>query len=139
MKKGKIEKTVTIEQAEFIKAKPFEVYDAFTDPKRHSEFTGAEATGEPKVGGEFTAWDGYISGKHLKLENGKRILQEWVTTEWPDGRASSLLELAFEAKGDGTQVTLTHSKVPAEQAEEYRQGWIDFYWKPLKKYFEKKK
>ena len=26
--------------------------------------------------------------------------------------------------------------VPAEQADSYRQGWIDFYWKPLKGYFQ---
>jgi hypothetical protein len=29
--------------------------------------------------------------------------------------------------------------VPAEQAEEYRQGWIDNYWDLLKEYFLKKK
>jgi hypothetical protein len=33
---------------------------------------------------------------------------------------------------------MIHSKVPVEQAESYRQGWIDFYWEPLKKYFDKK-
>jgi len=138
MKKEKTDKTVTIEQTEFIRAKPQPVYEAFADPKKHSEFTGAEATGEPKVGGEFTAWDGYISGKYLKLEKGKKIKAEWTTTEWPDSCVPSLLELTFAAKGDGTQVTLTHSKVPEDQAKDYEQGWIDFYWKPLKKYFEKR-
>ena len=37
------------------------------------------------------------------------------------------------------EITMHHSDVPAEQAEEYRQGWIDNYWKPLKEYFEKQK
>jgi hypothetical protein len=32
---------------------------------------------------------------------------------------------------------MVHSNVPAEQADDYAQGWIDFYWKPLKEYFEK--
>jgi uncharacterized protein YndB with AHSA1/START domain len=136
MKKEKIKKTVTIEQTEFIKAKPVDVFNAFTDPKKHSEFTGAEATGNPKVGNEFIAWDGYISGKYLKLEKGKKIVAEWITTEWPDGFGPSLLEITFAEKGDGTQVTLKHSEVPVEQAESYKQGWIDFYWKPLKKYFK---
>jgi activator of HSP90 ATPase len=131
-------KTVTINQTEFIPATPEEVYDAFMNTDKHSEFTGSKATSEPKVGGKFTAWDGYISGKNLELEKGKRIVQEWETTEWPAGYAPSVLDLSFKRKGDGTELAMVHSKVPASQAESYRQGWIDAYWKPLKAYFEKK-
>jgi hypothetical protein len=32
---------------------------------------------------------------------------------------------------------MVHSKVPVEQGDEYAQGWIDFYWEPMKKYFKK--
>jgi activator of HSP90 ATPase len=52
------------------------------DPKKHSEFTGSKATGKPRVGSKFTAWDGYITGKNLKLVRGKKIVQEWKTTDW---------------------------------------------------------
>jgi len=134
-----MKKTTTIEQTEFIRAKPAEVYEAYVDPKKHSAFTGSEATGEPKEGGKFSAWDGYISGKFLKLEKGKRVVQEWVTTEWPEGYGASVVELSFLEKGDGTEIRMVHSKVPAEQAKSYERGWIDFYWKPMKKYFESKK
>lgn len=34
---------------------------------------------------------------------------------------------------------MVHSKVPAEQAQEYKKGWKEFYWEPLKKYFEEKR
>ena len=78
-------KTTTITQKVVIPAMPDEVYDAFTNAKKHSEFTGSKATGNPTVGSKFTAWDGYISGKNLELEKGKRIVQEWVTTDWPQG------------------------------------------------------
>lgn len=40
-------------------------------------------------------------------------------------------------KGDGTELTLVHTKVPAEQADLYREGWKEYYWKPLQRYFEK--
>jgi len=30
---------------------------------------------------------------------------------------------------------MIHAIVPAEQADAYRQGWIDFYWEPLDTYF----
>ena len=32
---------------------------------------------------------------------------------------------------------MVHSDIPANQEADLRQGWIDFYWKPLKDYFEK--
>ena len=129
--------TTTIKQTEFIPgAKPQEVYDALVDPRKHTEFTGAKATGQAKAGAKFTAWDGYITGKHLQLEPGKRLVQEWSTSEWPANAPPSQLEWTFLRKGDGTEVTMVHSGVPAEQAESYRQGWIDSYWEPLKQYFE---
>jgi hypothetical protein len=52
----------TITQKVLIPASPKQVYDAYTDPKLHSEFTDAKASGKPIVGGKFTTWDGYIFG-----------------------------------------------------------------------------
>jgi activator of HSP90 ATPase len=132
-------KTSAITQKVVIPASPEEVYDAFMDAKKHSAFTGAKATCDATVGGEFTAWDGYITGKNLELEKGKRIVQEWITTEWPAGYAPSRLEFTFRKVRGGTEITMTHSNIPEEQAEEYRQGWIDNYWEPLKNYFKKHK
>jgi activator of HSP90 ATPase len=130
--------TKTIKQTELIPAKPVDVYEALMDAKRHTEFTGSKATSDPRVGGEFTAWDGYIFGKNLQLERGKRIVQEWKTTEWPADYPPSIVEFTFKQTKNGTELTMVHQSVPAEQASSYRQGWIDFYWKPLKKYFKKK-
>lgn len=131
------QKTTTIKQTVFIPAKPMDVYTALIDEGKHIEFTGSKASIDPKVGGKFTAWDGYIFGKNLTLEKGKKIIQEWQTTEWPDF-PPSIVEFSFNKKGDGTELIMIQSKVPIEQAESYRQGWIDFYWEPLKKYFTKK-
>jgi activator of HSP90 ATPase len=132
-------KTKTIRQEELIPAEPIEVYEALLDAEKHSEFTGSKATSNSKVGSKFTAWDGYISGKNLKLEKGKRIVQEWKTTEWPAGCEPSIVEFTFKKAKKGTELTMVHSNVPAEQADSYRQGWIDSYWEPLKEYFKKKK
>lgn len=130
--------TRTIKQTQVIPAKPTEVYDALLDAKKHSEFTRSKATCEPKVGGKFTAWDGYIYGKNLELDKGKRIVQEWKTTEWPRNRPPSIVEFIFKEKGNDTELIMVHSNVPAEQADSYEQGWIEFYWNPLKEYFVKK-
>lgn len=125
----------TITQKVVVPAKPAEVYEAFLNPRKHAAFTGSPATGSPKVGGRFTAWDGYISGVNRKLVKGRVIVQDWQTTEWPEGAGPSTVTFTFNAVKGGTEVKMVHSKVPAEQADSYRQGWIDCYWQPLKAYF----
>jgi uncharacterized protein YndB with AHSA1/START domain len=130
------QEVTTIEQKVVIpKVSPKEVYDAFVDPKKHGKFTGSKATGKPVVGGKYTAWDGYIFGTFLELEDGRRVVQEWTTTDWAEGYGASKLELTFTAVPEGTEICMVHSTVPKEQADEIAEGWADFYWNPLKEYF----
>lgn len=128
----------TINQKVIIpKASPKQIYDAYVDSKKHSEFTHAKATGKPVIGGKYTSWDGYIFGKYLELKDGERVVQEWTTTDWEDGYGPSKLELTFKALPEGTEICMVHSNVPKEQAGEVEQGWVEFYWNPLKEYFDK--
>lgn len=126
----------TIRQTVVLEATPMEVYEAYVDPKKHTALTGESAEGAPRVGGKFAAGDGYIWGRYVSLEKGKEIIQEWETTEWPPGYPPSKLELKLSSKGGKTVLRMTHSKVPAEQAEYYAEGWREYYWGPLKKYFK---
>lgn len=131
-------KTRTIRQKVIIPASPEDVYDAFMDPKKHSAFTGGGASGSSKVGGEFSAWDGYITAKNLDLKNGEKIVQEWSTSEWPDGYPPSRLEITLKGVPEGTELTLLQSKVPSDQADDYDKGWHEHYWNHLNEYFRKK-
>lgn len=128
----------TINQKVIIpKVTPKQVYQAYTDPKLHSKFTESKATGKPKVGGKFTAWDGYIFGRYIELEEGKRVVQEWTSTDFPEGYPPSKLELTFREVPKGTEIALVHSDVPKDIADDAADGWEEFYWEPLKKYFKK--
>jgi activator of HSP90 ATPase len=125
----------TITQKVVVPAQPAEVFKAFVDPRVHAAFTGAAATGSARVGGRFSAWDGYISGVNRVVERSRRLVQDWKTTEWPEGAEPSQVEFVFKAVKGGTEIRMVHSQVPAGQADSYRQGWIDYYWEPLKAYF----
>jgi uncharacterized protein YndB with AHSA1/START domain len=126
-----------IEQRVFFEASPEAVYDALLDPKKHAEFTGSPATTSHEEGASFTAWGDYITGKNLELVKGEKIVQEWKTSEWPEGYPVSRLELILTAKNRGTQLEMIHSNVPAEQVSEYSGGWKSAYWEPLKEYLAK--
>lgn len=127
--------TRTIKQSVLLPATPVEVFDALVNAKKHAAFTGAPARSANKVGGKFTAWDGYISGRYLALVPGKKIVEEWRTNNWPADYPPSLIDFNFERSGAATRLTMIQSKVPAAQAAQYRQGWKDYYWTPLKRYF----
>jgi len=120
-----------------IPAKPSEVYKAWLSTKGHTAMTGSPARVDGKVGGKFSAWDGYIFGTTLELTPNERNLQAWRTTEFPEGVPDSRLEIIFEEVKGGTEITLAHSKTPEDQVEGYRQGWEDFYFKPMREYFGK--
>ena len=121
-----------------IPAKPSEVYKAWMSAKGHSAMTGSPAKVEGKVGGRFTAWDGYIFGTTLELSPNKRIIQAWRTTEFPDDAPDSRVEILLEEVDGGTKLTLSHSNMPEDQVDDYRQGWEDFYFKPMREYFEQR-
>jgi activator of HSP90 ATPase len=118
-------------------ASPEQVYKAWLSSEEHSAFTGSQAVIEPEVGGKFTAWDGYILGKNLELGPYHRILQAWRTTDFPADSPDSKLEISLKAVKRGTKLTLVHTEIPEGQAEEYLQGWKDYYFSPMKEYFSK--
>jgi activator of HSP90 ATPase len=105
--------------------------------KGHAAMTGSAAKVTGKVGGKFSAWDGYIFGTTLELTPNERILQAWRTSEFPEDAPDSRVEIIFEEASTGTKITLAHSNMPEDQADDYRQGWEDFYFKPMKEYFAK--
>lgn len=111
------------------------IYEAWMSGKGHGAMTGSAATVTAKVGGKFTAWDGYISGTTLELKPGARIVQAWRTTEFGPDDPDSRLEVLLEKAARGTKVTLVHTNIPPGQGAEYRKGWLDFYFTPMKEYF----
>jgi activator of HSP90 ATPase len=117
--------------------KPEIIYKAWLDSTMHGDMIDASAEIDPFVGGKFTAWDEYISGTTTELIPGKKIIQNWRTTEFSDKIKDSLLEIELEPTQKGTKLILKHSKIPKGQGESYKQGWEDHYFKPMEKYFKK--
>ncbi|MBU0732110.1 SRPBCC domain-containing protein [Patescibacteria group bacterium] len=126
----------SFEVSDIFPVSPEELYSAWLDSKKHGAFTGSKAKIDPKVGGKFTAWDGYIEGETVKLEPNKKILQKWRTTEFPEDSKDSKLELIFEEVDEGTKLTIKHSDVPEGQAKNYKPGWDESYFQPMQEYFE---
>lgn len=129
---------IEFEVSTVIPAPAEKIYAAWLDSEAHTRMTGGEAHVSAEVGGEFTAWDGYIQGKNLALEPGRRILQAWRTVDFADEDENSFLEVIFEPEAGGTRVRLHHSNLPDEDGSSYEQGWVLNYFEPMKDYFFEK-
>jgi activator of HSP90 ATPase len=114
-----------------------QIFDGWLSSEGHSQFTGNPAQVEGRSGGKFSAWDGYIWGTTLEMERPRRILQAWRTSEFPEESPDSRVEILLEKVKGGTRLTLKHTNIPEGQADNYKQGWEDFYFKPMREYFGK--
>ena len=125
----------TIKQKIIFKATPEDVYEALMDSKKHSKFTGNKVVISRRVGGKFTCYDGSLSGETIELVANKRIVQRWRSDDWPEGHYSTA---TFEMKKikEGTELRFTQEDVPDDKYDGINQGWIDFYWEPMKKMFK---
>jgi len=122
--------------SETIQAEPTEIYEAWLSSEGHTSMTGSPAQVDGNVGGKFSAWDGYIFGTTLELTPNQRILQAWRTSEFPEDALDSHVEVLLEKFDGETRITLIHTDMPENQVDSYRQGWEDFYFKPMKKHFK---
>lgn len=123
-------RTRTVRQSVTFKASPREVYEVLMDSRKHSKLTGDKAIISRKVGGKFTVGD-YIHGVNLELVPNEKIVQSWRGSDWPEGHFSRAV-FSLRAERSVTRLTFTQTGVPEENYEEIRQGWHDYYWKPMK-------
>jgi len=126
----------TIKQTLFFKAEPHEVYEALMDSKKHSKVTGDKAVISRREGGKFSVFSGYAEGKNLKLVKDKQIVQSWHSSDFDEGYFSTVTFNFAKEKG-GTKVTFKHTGVPSDRYGELKRGWKEFYWEPMKHFFEK--
>ncbi len=127
--------TYDFEQSATIPAEPSVIYDAWLSSAGHTAMTGSRATVDPVVGGEFTAWDGFITGRTVELEPKTRIVQSWRTVEFRDSDPDSRIEVVLEPVPGGTLLRLSHRGVPSDQRGYEEGGWRSSYFDPMIEHF----
>jgi activator of HSP90 ATPase len=129
--------TDTLELALLLPASPRAVYDAYLDSRLHTAMTGSPATIEPREGAAFSAWDGYIRGRNVKLIDGETIVQTWRASDFPEGAEDSTLTLTLSEQDGETKLQLVHANLPQGTGERFTEGWKDFYFIPMEDFFAK--
>lgn len=122
----------TIQQNITFEAGPERVYDALTDGAAFGAITGAPATIDAIAGGAFSCFGGAIEGRNIELVRGKRIVQAWRVSGWPEG-VFSVVRFDLAPRGSGAALSLHHAAFPDGAAEHLAAGWESNYWSALRK------
>ncbi len=118
-------------------ATPEDIFNAWLSSDGHSKMTGSQAEVQSESEGSFSAWDGYIWGRTIEKERPLHIVQTWQTSEFPEDSPDSRIEILLEKDSAGTKISLSHTDIPDDQGENYKQGWDDFDFTPMRTYFSK--
>ena len=131
-------KKKSIEQEIVIKSTPHEIYEVFMDEKKHSKLTESKAKVSREIGGNFSIFEGSLSGKNIELIQDKKIVQTWRGDgeNWPKGYYSTIT-LILEPSDKGTLIKFSQVDIPEASYESVKEGWDTYYWEPLKNMLEK--
>ena len=122
-----------------IDAEPADVYGSWMTSGGHTQMTGANAHVDPRVGGAYSAWNGYITGTTTLLDPPRRLVQSWRAADFGTDDSDSTIDVTFESVAGATLVTVRHSGVPLGQRGYEEGGWLESYFAPMKAYFERRK
>lgn len=122
------------------------VYEALTDAKQFNKVvmlsaamqSGMASGGKPvevspEVGGAFSAFGGYVTGRHIELVPNDRIVQAWRAGGWDPGQYS-IAKFVLIEQGSGTKLVFDHTGFPEGKGQHLAEGWRTNYWEPLEKY-----
>jgi uncharacterized protein YndB with AHSA1/START domain len=122
------DETKVVEHEVLVAAPPETVFAYFTDPAKMVDWMGDEATLDPRPGGVcrvgFKGVPAMI-GEFVEVVPHTRVVFKWgwelkLLAVPP---SSTLVEVSLTPLGGGTQVHLTHRRLPNHAQELHRVGW----------------
>jgi uncharacterized protein YndB with AHSA1/START domain len=135
-----------IRQELTLDASPQRVYQALTSTQDFDKITrlsdgaallaaaGAKPTSiSTEVGGPFTLFGGYITGRHLEMLPNERLVQAWRAGSFKPG-GFSIVAFYLTAEGTKTKLNFEHRGFPDGNGVSLAHGWYVHYWEPLAKY-----
>jgi len=114
-----------------LNAGPDDVFNALTNQKILSIWTGENAEMQPIVGTEFSLWGGSITGVNLEIEENKKIVQQWFFDE----NEESIVTIKIHSHKKGASVELSHTNIPDDAFENISSGWDEDYFGALQELF----
>lgn len=116
-----------------IPASPEELYRALTTEITIRLWTGDLVEIDPQVDGEFSMWDGAITGRFIELDPFRKIVQQWYFGEQEE---KSTVTIKLHEHKKGTSFEVNHQNIPDDAYDDIVEGWNDTYIASLLEFYE---
>ena len=125
------EPTTSITREVRIAASPATIFPFFTDPQKMTRWKGTSADLDPTAGGRYSVDvrpGGVAVGEYIEIDPPRRVVFTWGWEGDPNvPPGSSTVEITLTPDGEGTLVTLVHSRLPSsESGAAHADGWEHF-------------
>ncbi|XP_065856800.1 uncharacterized protein [Euphorbia lathyris] len=132
----------TINLTEKFSCRAKDMFEILMDENRWKGFSQSNARISKEVGGEFSIFDGSVTGTNVELQEGKLIVQKWRFGSWPDGVVSTVRLDLEEPEPGLTVIKLLHTDIPEEDrygnatvAENTERGWRELIFHKIRAVF----
>jgi activator of HSP90 ATPase len=115
-----------------IEAEPSDVYSALTNKNTIELWTGFKAEMSTDPGSEFSLWEGDITGRNLEFIQDKKVVQEWF---FGDQAEKSVVTITIQKDRENSLVTVEHTNIPDDDFSDIAEGWKDYYFDAINKFF----
>lgn len=116
-----------------VRAAPEDIYKALTTEITIRLWTGDAVEIDPQEGGEFSMWDGAITGKFIQLDPYKKIVQQWYFGEQEE---PSIVTIKLHEDKRGTSFEVQQTNIPDEAFDDIVEGWNDTYMASLIEFYD---
>ena len=127
---------MSIHQEVRINASPNAVYEVLTNSEKFAKMTGGRAAAiSREEGGEVSLFGGDIRARNVELVPGRRVVQAWRSSRWPEG-IYSIVRFELDRDGDATRLVFDQAGYPDGTRDMLDGGWPKMYWEPMKALFD---
>lgn len=113
-------------------AAPAKVFAALTQARQIRAWSGQGGRVPKRIGGAFSWFDRWVTGRILAFEEGKRLSMTWSASEWPSATQPSIVRMTFTGKTT-TTVRIQHTGLPnAKESAGHKRGWEEFVFGPVR-------
>jgi len=116
-----------------IKAEATDIFACLINPTTIELWSGFPAKIEAKEGTEFEIWGGDISGKILKIDPEKILVEQWY---FEGQEEDSIVTIKLHEINNGVSVELNHTNIPDEVYDEFVTGWEEYFFGEIKAFLE---
>ena len=111
-----------------------DLYDALTTSHMISTWSRSSVKDDAQSGQDFSFFSGNVTGTYTQFVKNEKISLRWRHKSWPAAHHSNVT-MTLKNGDEGVDLMLEQRGVPQEKVDSTKQGWHNYYWKPMKACF----